>query len=176
MLLYFITKLSNGYDFLSMCFWIETRLILINLNILSFLSRFVTLFILISMFLGVNNGKGSQSLDHALVNATLDALEADVGLQTTSNPSLSQNMSNLTLSNASSMNNLNSMTTNSMNGINFVSQTYPFSEVVPDILREIHLTITRFFLFAAKNPHLGSRGETLCASIKKVKHDINISI
>lgn len=49
----------------------------------------------------------------------------------------------------------------------YIAQTYPFSDAVPNVMRELHLMVTRFFLFAARNPLLGSRGESVCKATKK---------
>ena len=52
---------------------------------------------------------------------------------------------------------------------NFIGQkTFPFSELVPKIIRFIYLSLSRFFIFAIKNPHLGSRGESLCSNLSLI--------
>lgn len=48
----------------------------------------------------------------------------------------------------------------------------PFSEAVPAIIRSMYVVLTRFFLFAARNPHLGSRGESICKSIQEAYHAV----
>lgn len=47
----------------------------------------------------------------------------------------------------------------------FQPKTYPFSFAVPLLLRELHLLIIRFFLFAVKNHDLGGRSEDICMAI-----------
>jgi hypothetical protein len=107
-----------------------------------------------------NISANNKTADQAKVSATLDALEADIGLvKPSSLPSLSLQAPN-------------SAGTTTANNSMFLSQTFPFSEVVPDILRELHVAITRYFLFATKNPHLGTRGEALCNAVKKVYDSI----
>lgn len=49
----------------------------------------------------------------------------------------------------------------------FIAQTFPFSEAVPVILRELHLMITKFFAFAVKNKQLKSVGESVCMAVQK---------
>lgn len=104
----------------------------------------------------LGNGK---ALDQAKVSATLDALEADIGLVNSPLSPMDERRGSV------------SGTDISRGGM-FLSQTFPFSEVVPDILRELHITITRYFIFAIKNPHLGTRGEAICNAVKKVYDSI----
>eukprot|EP01035_Chromulina_nebulosa_P020501 gene20501-26595_t len=47
----------------------------------------------------------------------------------------------------------------------FMAQTFPFSEAVPQLMHELYLFVVRFFVFAVKNPHLGSRSEEICSAI-----------
>ena len=47
----------------------------------------------------------------------------------------------------------------------FQARTYPFSFAVPLLLRELHILIIRFFLFAVKNNDLGGRSEDICMAI-----------
>ena len=55
----------------------------------------------------------------------------------------------------------------------FVPITYPFSSAIPGILKQLHLLVLRYFVFAAKNSQLGVKGEALCASMMKVFRYIN---
>lgn len=97
---------------------------------------------------------------------TLDALEEDLDIgigiknkNTTKNHSdVNSNDSNSNQSIISIHENVNNYDSKSHGppmSPEFMGQTFPFSEVVPIILRELHLTVTRFFIFASKNPHLG---------------------
>jgi hypothetical protein len=47
----------------------------------------------------------------------------------------------------------------------FAPKTYPFSFAVPLLLRELHILVIRFFLFAVKNSELGGRSEDICQAI-----------
>ena len=50
----------------------------------------------------------------------------------------------------------------------FQAQSFPFSDIVPTITRQLHILVTRFAIFAVKNPHLKSKGETVCTSVQRV--------
>jgi hypothetical protein len=43
--------------------------------------------------------------------------------------------------------------------------TFPFSAIVPHVMRELHRIVVYFFLFASRNPHLGSHGEAVCQAV-----------
>lgn len=47
----------------------------------------------------------------------------------------------------------------------FQQQSFPFSSVVPILLRELHLTVIRYFLFAVRNTELGTRSEEICTAL-----------
>ena len=47
----------------------------------------------------------------------------------------------------------------------FFAKSYPFSGAVPVIMKELHLMVVRFFLFAFKNAHLGACGENVCRAM-----------
>ena len=49
----------------------------------------------------------------------------------------------------------------------FIPITFPFSEAVPIVVRELHVMITRFFMFAVRNKHSKSIGESVCKAISK---------
>lgn len=53
-------------------------------------------------------------------------------------------------------------------GAGFTVRTYPFSFAVPLLLRELHILVIRFFLFAVKNSELGGRSEDICLAIVSV--------
>jgi hypothetical protein len=63
----------------------------------------------------------------------------------------------------------------------FTTRTYPFSFAVPLLLRELHILVIRFFLFAVKNSELGGRSEDICLAIvsafeaicKSLKRELN---
>lgn len=55
----------------------------------------------------------------------------------------------------------------------FVPITYPFSSALPGILRQMHLLVLRYFVFAVKNPQLDQKGEALCSSVMKVYRFLN---
>ena len=57
----------------------------------------------------------------------------------------------------------------------FVPVTYPFSSAIPGILRQVHLLVLRYFIFAVKNPQLDQKGEALCSSVMKVYRFLNSS-
>ena len=55
----------------------------------------------------------------------------------------------------------------------FVPFTYPFSSAIPDILKQMHLLVLRFHVFAVKNPLLGLKGEAVCTAVMKVFRSLN---
>lgn len=57
----------------------------------------------------------------------------------------------------------------------FLPVTYPFSSAIPGILRQVHLLVLRYFIFAVKNPQLDQKGEALCSSVLKVYRFLNSS-
>ena len=56
----------------------------------------------------------------------------------------------------------------------FLPFTYPFSSAIPGILKQMHLLVLRFHIFAMKNPLLGLKGEAVCTAVMKVFRSLNV--
>lgn len=47
----------------------------------------------------------------------------------------------------------------------FVAQTFPFSEAVTILMKQLHLFVVRFFIFAVRNNRLSSQADSVCGSL-----------
>lgn len=128
-----------------------------------------------------NNTSSSNRMNTAFTSPLLDnkrtgrtSIGGGVGIvgmnplaNTSPRASGSSNMNTpiTTLTTTPNINNNNNTTTTS--GI-YTPHTYPFSFAVPLLLRELHILIIRFFLFAVKNTDLGGRSEDICLAIVSV--------
>eukprot|EP01034_Spumella_vulgaris_P021773 gene21773-27838_t len=98
--------------------------------------------------------------------ANLDALEEEIGL--------SMHSPGLLMANSSGRDGMDRTYSNA--GSSFMATTFPFSGVVPLLLRHFHLLIVRYFVFAVKNQHLGSRGEEICNAVVAAYQTISNSL
>lgn len=112
--------------------------------------------------------------------SALDELEENLDIGMSFKRSGENNLLNHSSSNISSPSQKGSKNTNSVNSIfhgeltelKFMPRSFAFSEAVPLVIRNIHVVITRYFIYAAKNPFLGSRGESVCNAIKEAYESV----
>lgn len=137
--------------------------------------------------LGIGNihvgaNKERMSINMTVASANLDALEEELERKISGrcNESSNENeQSGVSINNekvgTEVVNNhdSDSNTIVSLTKASFTPQQYSFSAAVPIILHQLHLLVIRYVLFAFKNLHLGSRGETVCKSILKALNSVS---
>jgi hypothetical protein len=95
--------------------------------------------------------------------AALDALEEDLNKPVNASPASPKNLSGEQAEGRAE----------DRQKPSFVPFTYPFSSAIPDILKQMHLLVLRFHVFAVKNPLLGLKGEAVCTAVMKVFRSLN---